>query len=90
MSTKKSTKKQYTATIFIGPRKYSATGTSVRDALDNLEIGQMAAEKVVVQLKKGKTVQERVFPPFISNRMFKAPPQVQEMTKKNIAHLFDI
>lgn len=89
---KKTTKKveqNYAATIKVLGKTYTSTGSSVREALENLAPGK-AKGISILSMTKGELKRDKVLNFGQTFRLFSASPLMREIALKQVTMLFDL
>jgi hypothetical protein len=93
MTTKKPTKKvpkpEYTATVSIMGKNFTAKGSSITEAVDNLRPGSVAG-RCILTVSRGQKSKERVMYPFFTRKLFRTQGTARQILLKQVATLFDV
>jgi hypothetical protein len=82
------TKSKYTVTLTLLGKKYTATGTSPRDALEKIDI-KSARGRGIIAVSNGEVTKERILLPMQVTKLFSSHGLFKEIALKNTAILFD-
>jgi hypothetical protein len=82
---KKKKTPQYEVTAKVLGKAYSAKGKTIQEAITKLAPGNVAG-MVILEVKKGKKVKERVIPHIIAKKLFNTAGLSREATISNISN----
>lgn len=93
-TTKKVVKKRvtaspYTASIKLFGKVYTATGSSVGEAISKLEVGKVAKGASVLTITKGDISRSKILNAAQVMRLFSLSRLMHEVALKNVSMLFD-
>ena len=81
-------KEVYVATAKILGRTFTAKGSTVREAIENLKVGN-AKGRCIISMTHGDVTKERILNVIQTSRLFTCVGMPREVTLKNISLLFD-
>lgn len=82
-------KGEFTASLKLLGRTYTAKGSSVIEAIGNLQATGTRGNVSVLTVSKGTQSREKILNRFQTNRLFTPSRIMREITLKNTAALFD-
>ena len=83
------TQTKYEASLKVSGKTYKGSGKSAFDAISNIVPGNVKALGVL-EVKKGKKKQERIWPAGVLARMFNSSPSIRDAKIKSISLTYDI
>jgi len=89
--TKKVVKKgEYEASIKVLGQFYKSKGSTSKEAIENLKVGNFAKGVGVLEITKGDVKKSKILPAPQVFRLFSASPLMREIALKNVGLMFDL
>ena len=79
----------YKASVKVLGKTYSATGTTISDAIAHLDTGKNCKGRAILTLSKGEKSKDRILMPFHAMRLFNTMGMTREVNLKRVSTLFD-
>lgn len=79
----------YSASIKVLGRLYTSTGTTAREAIENIKIDGVAKGMSILEITKGEVKRSKILTPALTFRLFSASRMMREIALKNASLIFE-